>query len=171
MLLGNKCDMEDKRVVPKAKGEQVRWCTPLTNYKQPFIIKVLGIDWLICSRHLKPCSVHRPESRNLVFIRSPAVTNISVSCFHITFTWQLCLSWPNSTLKIGKYNMKLLKNNRTAKVEYHVFFMHNVWRMGLTWDIRTGENSLGVGERAASCCLYIPQRLMPSVTPQWQLLK
>lgn len=24
MLLGNKCDMEDKRVVPKAKGEQVR---------------------------------------------------------------------------------------------------------------------------------------------------
>lgn len=23
MLLGNKCDMEDKRVVPKAKGEQV----------------------------------------------------------------------------------------------------------------------------------------------------
>lgn len=30
MLLGNKCDMEDKRVVPKAKGEQVRWCTPLT---------------------------------------------------------------------------------------------------------------------------------------------
>lgn len=29
MLLGNKCDMEDKRVVPKAKGEQVRWCSPL----------------------------------------------------------------------------------------------------------------------------------------------
>lgn len=27
MLLGNKCDMEDKRVVPKAKGEQVRFCT------------------------------------------------------------------------------------------------------------------------------------------------
>lgn len=26
MLLGNKCDMEDKRVVPKAKGEQVRDC-------------------------------------------------------------------------------------------------------------------------------------------------
>ena len=26
MLLGNKCDMEDKRVVPKAKGEQVSWC-------------------------------------------------------------------------------------------------------------------------------------------------
>lgn len=24
MLLGNKCDMEDKRVVPKNKGEQVR---------------------------------------------------------------------------------------------------------------------------------------------------
>lgn len=24
MLLGNKCDMEDKRIVPKAKGEQVR---------------------------------------------------------------------------------------------------------------------------------------------------
>lgn len=47
--------------------------------------------------------------------------------------------------------------------------MHNVWRMGLTWDIRTGENSLGVGEWAASCCLYIPQRLMPSVTPQWQV--
>lgn len=23
MLLGNKCDMDDKRVVPKAKGEQV----------------------------------------------------------------------------------------------------------------------------------------------------
>lgn len=23
MLLGNKCDMEDKRIVPKAKGEQV----------------------------------------------------------------------------------------------------------------------------------------------------
>lgn len=26
MLLGNKCDMEDKRIVPKAKGEQVRSC-------------------------------------------------------------------------------------------------------------------------------------------------
>lgn len=24
MLLGNKCDMDDKRVVPKSKGEQVR---------------------------------------------------------------------------------------------------------------------------------------------------
>lgn len=24
MLLGNKCDMDDKRVVPKGKGEQVR---------------------------------------------------------------------------------------------------------------------------------------------------
>lgn len=29
MLLGNKCDMDDKRVVPKAKGEQVRWCGPV----------------------------------------------------------------------------------------------------------------------------------------------
>lgn len=24
MLLGNKCDMDDKRVVPKGKGEQVK---------------------------------------------------------------------------------------------------------------------------------------------------
>lgn len=31
MLLGNKCDMEDKRVVPKAKGEQVRRGTPPRN--------------------------------------------------------------------------------------------------------------------------------------------
>lgn len=35
MLLGNKCDMEDKRVVPKAKGEQVRWCTLPASCKQP----------------------------------------------------------------------------------------------------------------------------------------
>lgn len=35
MLLGNKCDMEDKRVVPKAKGEQVRWGTLPASCKQP----------------------------------------------------------------------------------------------------------------------------------------
>lgn len=38
MLLGNKCDMEDKRVVPKAKGEQVRRYILLT--RQLFIIPV-----------------------------------------------------------------------------------------------------------------------------------
>lgn len=32
MLLGNKCDMEDKRVVPKAKGEQVN-CLSLRSHQ------------------------------------------------------------------------------------------------------------------------------------------
>ena len=27
MILGNKCDMEDKRQVPTSKGEQVRKCS------------------------------------------------------------------------------------------------------------------------------------------------
>lgn len=34
MLLGNKCDMEDKRVVPKAKGEQVS-CLSLSSHQTP----------------------------------------------------------------------------------------------------------------------------------------
>lgn len=45
MLLGNKCDMEDKRVVPKAKGEQVSVKQKLLYPSQQIIAKTSPGGW------------------------------------------------------------------------------------------------------------------------------
>ena len=43
MLLGNKCDMDDKRVVPKGKGEQVcvSWQSSVTVSGLPAVTAAL----------------------------------------------------------------------------------------------------------------------------------
>ncbi len=83
MLLGNKCDMEDKRVVPKAKGEQVRWCSPPRLYSCLSSGSWMLIGWFVAATlwpHVKFIDLNLEK---LLVIKSPAVYHISVPYFHI----------------------------------------------------------------------------------------
>ncbi|NXD45641.1 RAB10 protein, partial [Copsychus sechellarum] len=76
MLLGNKCDMEDKRVVPKAKGEQVSIKQKLLYASQQITAKASA-----CSRGLGcPTPVKEPNSENVDISSGGGVTGWKSKC-------------------------------------------------------------------------------------------
>ncbi|NXR87315.1 RAB10 protein, partial [Hypocryptadius cinnamomeus] len=78
MLLGNKCDMEDKRVVPKAKGEQVSVKQKLLYPSQQITAKTSA-----CSRGLGCPSgtpVKEPNSENVDISSGGGVTGWKSKC-------------------------------------------------------------------------------------------
>lgn len=86
MLLGNKCDMDDKRVVPKAKGEQVRWCGPVPLWRDIRQWGPARLQQRLVDSLLQPCTLSLQP-----LIKSSVVncgSFVSVWHFHeVTFCW------------------------------------------------------------------------------------
>lgn len=99
MLLGNKCDMEDKRVVPKAKGEQVRTLKMRLHRG----ISLKSPTWAQTFRHsremFKPdfprtswkCWVQKTEIH--WWTQGPVCRWRSLSCWHKNGEWRSVDAW------------------------------------------------------------------------------